>query len=264
MSRNFELLKRAEQDRQIRPIAGVETLDSARPLRPLPSEERRSVPASPMDATHPGIVDSAAPEISKLVQNLFVLPAIAAPRVVVFSPMVRSAKPDFISAQVAEALIDQRLGTVLVADCDVHRPSLHAYFDIPFAPGFTDVLKSQEPVQLFAHGVAGTALTVLTAGMATRDWQHLLAGDVMTERLRAFRSHFDFVVINTPPVSECPSVVTLGQRSDGVVLVIEANDTKRDVAVRVKQQWERANTRLLGAVLNNRTFPIPDRLYARL
>src|SRR4051812_48238251 len=143
MSRNFELLKRAEEDRQIKPIGGVETLEPPRPLRPLPSEERRNVPSSPMDATRPGITDSAAPEISKLVQNLFVLPAIAAPRVVVFSPAIRPQKPDFLSAQVAEALVDQRLGSVLLVDADVARPSLHAYFDVPYAPGFTDSLNSQ-------------------------------------------------------------------------------------------------------------------------
>jgi len=72
------------------------------------------------------------------------------------------------------------------------------------------------------------------------------------------------VLMVAPPVSELSSVVSLGQRVDGVVLVVEAHDTKRDVAIRAKQEWERGNTRLLGAVLNNRTFPIPPGLYARL
>jgi Mrp family chromosome partitioning ATPase len=91
-----------------------------------------------------------------------------------------------------------------------------------------------------------------------------LAGDSATDRLRQLRTEFDFVLISAPPVGEIPSVASLGQRVDGAVLVLEAHNTKRDVALRAKQEWERANTKWLGAVLNNRTFPIPPALYARI
>ena len=104
----------------------------------------------------------------------------------------------------------------------------------------------------------------MTSGPWTKTWTNLIGGEAATDHLRDLRSLFDFVLICAPPMSEVPSIVGLGQRVDGAVLIVEAHDTKRDVALRVKQEWERANTRLLGAVLNNRTFPIPKALYARL
>jgi len=264
MSRNYELLKRAELERQVRPLAPAEALDPHRPLRPLPSEVRSSVPAAPADAVRPGITEGIAPEIGKLVQNLFVGHAVAPPRVVMFSPVVRSSVPDFVAAQVAETLADQHVGSIVIVDADVQCPSLHAYFGVRNAVGLTNALAGHDSVQSYSHAVAGCELTVLTSGPLTKNWQHLLAGDFMTERLREIRAHFDYVLITAPPIAECPSMGALGQRADGTVLVIEANDTRRDTALRAKQQWERANARLLGAVLNNRTFPIPDSLYARL
>jgi Mrp family chromosome partitioning ATPase len=52
--------------------------------------------------------------------------------------------------------------------------------------------------------------------------------------------------------------------ADGVVLVLEANSTRRVTAKKAKQALEAANVRILGTVLNNRTFPIPEGLYRRL
>jgi Mrp family chromosome partitioning ATPase len=56
----------------------------------------------------------------------------------------------------------------------------------------------------------------------------------------------------------------LSRWTDGVVLVLEANATRRDAARRVKEILNAANVSVLGVVLNNRTFPIPDVLYRRL
>jgi Mrp family chromosome partitioning ATPase len=265
MSRNFELLKRLEEERIAHPIVpGIETLEPPRPVRPLPSEARRTASLCVQDAIRPGISGSAEPEITRLVQNLFVINSVAAPRVVIFAAAVRQAEPDFVAARVAEALIDQNLGSVCVMDADVQRPALHGYFNIPNITGFTNLMREQEPLHTFAHGVPGCKLSVITSGAWNQSWANLMASDTANNRLRELRTEFDFVLISSPPISEVPSVASLGQRADGAVLVVEAHNTKRDVVLRAKQEWERANTKLLGAVLNNRTFPIPPSLYARI
>lgn len=265
MSRNFELLKRAEEERLAHPVAaGIEMVEPPRPLRPVPTQTRSAAHLCIKDASRPGVPGSAEPEITKLVHNLFILNSIAPPRVVLFSPVVRPQVPDFVAARVGEVLSDQHAGQVCVVDADVLRPSLHAYFNVHNLHGFTSMLGSHDPLQEFAHGVTGSNLTVVTSGPETRNWLNVLASESGTDRLRDFRSQFDYVLICAPPLHEAPAVASLGQRVDGAVLIVEAHDTKRDVALRVKQEWERANTRLLGAVLNNRTFPIPPSLYARL
>src|SRR4051812_16038478 len=244
MSRNFELLKRAEEERLSHPgFSGLETLDVPRPLRPVPTDVRRTAALCAQDASRPGIPGSSEPEITKLIHTLFIVNTIAPPRVVLFSPVVRNGVPDFVVARVAEALADQHLGNVCVVDADVEHPSLHAYFNVDNTLGFTSALGNQEPMHAFGHGVAGSKLTVVTSGAWNRAWANLLASESATDRLRELRSQFDFVLMVAPPVSETPSIVSLGQRVDGVVLVVEAHDTKRDVAIRSKREWERGNTR---------------------
>ena len=159
------------------------------------------------------IPGASEPEISKLVHNLFLLNSIAPPRVVLFSPVVRLAEPDFVTARVAEALADQHLGNVCVVDADVHRPSLHAYFNVTNTMGLTTLLSSQEPLHAVAHGVQGSNLSVVTSGPWTKAWTNLIGGEAATDHLRDLRSQFDFVLICAPPMSEVPSIVGLGQRA---------------------------------------------------
>ena len=78
------------------------------------------------------------------------------------------------------------------------------------------------------------------------------------------RAEFDYTAIHVPPAGLYNDAVLLGQLSDGVVLIVEANSTRRAAAQRAKEILQAANVRLLGTVLNGRTFPIPHAIYNRL
>jgi len=82
-------------------------------------------------------------------------------------------------------------------------------------------------------------------------------------RLAELRLEFDYTVLEGPAAGQ-GEVATLGSLSDGLVLVLQANVTRRATAQRVKEKLSSTKTRLLGAVLTGRTFPIPEVLYRRL
>ncbi len=83
-------------------------------------------------------------------------------------------------------------------------------------------------------------------------------------RLRELRTEFDYTVVHGPPAALCSDAALLGYLSDGVVLVLEANATRRAAAQRAVQMLQATNARLLGSVLSKRTFPIPEGIYRRL
>ncbi|MGH9594657.1 MAG: hypothetical protein ACRD5L_16320, partial [Bryobacteraceae bacterium] len=56
----------------------------------------------------------------------------------------------------------------------------------------------------------------------------------------------------------------LARHADGLVLVVEAGATRREAARKIADDLRAAHMRVLGVVLNNRTYPIPERLYRRL
>ena len=75
---------------------------------------------------------------------------------------------------------------------------------------------------------------------------------------------FAHVVISAPPIGLYADAALLAQKTDGIVLVLEANATRRIAAVKAKQALMGCNVRVLGTVLNNRTFPIPEKIYRLL
>ncbi len=83
-------------------------------------------------------------------------------------------------------------------------------------------------------------------------------------RLRELRLEFDYTVVHGPPAALCSDAALLGYLSDGVVLVLEANSTRRAAAQKAVQLLQATNARLLGSVLSRRTFPIPEGIYRRL
>jgi hypothetical protein len=83
-------------------------------------------------------------------------------------------------------------------------------------------------------------------------------------RLGELRREFDFAVIHAAPVSDPAGVSVLAHLTDGLVLALDAHRTRRATAQRIRQQLLATNVRLLGVILRDRTFPIPERLYRRL
>jgi Mrp family chromosome partitioning ATPase len=78
------------------------------------------------------------------------------------------------------------------------------------------------------------------------------------------RREFDFVIVDAPPLTRCADAIALGQLSDGVVLVLEANSTRRETALAAAESLRSSGIQIIGAVLNKRTFPIPEKIYNRL
>jgi hypothetical protein len=86
----------------------------------------------------------------------------------------------------------------------------------------------------------------------------------MSSRLFELRRQFEFSIVHGPPVGESSESAALGQSADGIVLVLAAHVTRRATALKIKQILETAQVRLLGTVLSERRFPIPEAIYRLL
>jgi len=72
------------------------------------------------------------------------------------------------------------------------------------------------------------------------------------------------VLIAAPGVNVSGDAQLLGQVADAAILVVEANKTRRLAARKAKETLDSAGVRLIGSVLHNREFPIPEQLFRRL
>ncbi len=207
--------------------------------------------------------DALRPEISKLVQKTFLHTESDSVRAIVFAP-VEHVRNHWLASRVGEVLASQDIGTVCVLDANLHDPSVHQYFGIENGSGLTTALQNDGPVESFARRLPNCNLAVITAGEYVPNWSSLLASELMLRRIGDLRKFFDFLLIEGPPLKNFGSSLVLAHLVDGMVLMVEANSTKRELVQQVRTELENSNVRILGTVLNNRKFPIPEALYSRL
>jgi len=78
------------------------------------------------------------------------------------------------------------------------------------------------------------------------------------------RREFEFSIVQAPPAGESDVAASMGQFADGLILVLSAERTRRVIAQQVKNALQAGRVRLLGTVLSDRRFPIPEEIYRRL
>ncbi len=248
MSRNFELLQQAIK------------------YQVYPSAEENRTPVIKTHAPPNAVLPDKRidKEIRRLVHRLFCCGDEHLPRVVVFSNIDRVDKSDWIW-RAGEILAAQKQGTVCLLDANLALPSAHSYFGIDNGHGFINALFEPASLIKFAYRMADTDITVIPSGASTtREWPGRLSSGSMHLCIQALRAQFDFVLISAPPIMTDSATAIIGQWADGIVLVAEADCTQPETALKAKRDLERANVRVLGAVMNNRKFPVPNWLSSRL
>jgi Mrp family chromosome partitioning ATPase len=95
-----------------------------------------------------------------------------------------------------------------------------------------------------------------------RDWHGMHAS--LAVYLENLRRDYQYILIDCPSLREAEHAVILASLVDGVVLVVEANRTQKDQFLYAEQAIENAGGRILGHVLNKRTYVIPDWLHRRM
>jgi Mrp family chromosome partitioning ATPase len=199
----------------------------------------------------------------KLVERVF--PGTAdSPRVALFAGLENDARCASTCARVAELLAARAEGPVCVVDANFLTPSLHEYFGVDNLKGLAEATVESGPVRNFAQQIPEPDLWLISSGKAAAQLRFPAMADGLRVRIEELRDTFRYVVIHSAPLRVETSAMLLSRWTDGVVLVVEAHATRRDAARRVKGMLDAANVSLLGVVLNNRTFPIPESIYRRL
>lgn len=138
---------------------------------------------------------------------------------------------------------------VLLLEGDLWRPQLHTYFlpERPDRPGLQQVLERRVALMDAVVSLEGGSMDILMAGAAG------VAGDVMSSRrmsevLSEARAAYEVVVIDSPPMVLLASARSLAARSDGVVLVVRAGQSKKNDIEKTLAAL--GPEKLIGAVLN--------------
>lgn len=200
----------------------------------------------------------------RLVQQIFPRHTPGCPRVVVFAGIDHGNGCSQVAISASEILSENGPGAVCLVEANFRSPALAGMLRSPNYHGMTDALLREGPVRSFMNPVCDDRFWLLTCGPAATDSLNLLTSQRMGARFAELREEFDFVIVDAPPLTRYADAVALSQLSDGIVLVLEAESTRRTVALAAAENLRSSGITILGAVLNKRTYPIPEKIYRRL
>ncbi len=140
---------------------------------------------------------------------------------------------------------------VLVIDADMRRPRVHEIFDLPQEPGLSNLLVGDcKPSEAVRKWSTVPGLCVLPAGMIPPNPAELLGSQRFEEYISTLGEHFDWVLIDSPPVLAVADAAVVANGASGVVFVVGADQTSRQAAREAIHQLQSAHARVIGAVLN--------------
>ena len=160
-------------------------------------------------------------------------------------------------ANLAIALAETGAPTLLV-DCDLRRPSLHTLFGLPNEAGLTSLMLAgtamPDAAGLPLQATAVPNLRLLPSGPLPPNPAELLASRRMADLLLLLAEQATYVLFDTPPILAVADAAVLAPRVDGVLLVVRAGKTRRDLAVKARKMLEQVKANLVGAVLTDATL----------
>jgi capsular exopolysaccharide synthesis family protein len=167
----------------------------------------------------------------------------------VTSPTTSEGKTTtLVNLAVALARADQR---VIVVDCDLRRPRVHAFFHLDPRVGITSVLLGTTALSLAIRPVPGVdGLRVLVAGPIPPNPSELLSEPRTSEILEILQAEADFVLVDSPPVLPVSDAVVLASRVDATLMVVNNNKTHRKQLSRALELLRQVDATVVGTVLN--------------
>jgi Mrp family chromosome partitioning ATPase len=209
------------------------------------------------------IVELATAEEMKIMEGVF-LNSAAGRRTAVFTAPDRESGCSWIVARVAQCLAQRVTGTVCVVDANLRWPSLHELFYVDNTRGLIQALEGPDEIRTYVQHIEGTNMWVLPSGGKIEDSHTRLLSDAVKTRLDELKNAFDYVLVDCAAMKASPDASILGKHTDGAVVVLAANSTNREGAMRMKLALEAANIPIAGAILNKRTYPIPESIHRYL
>lgn len=169
-----------------------------------------------------------------------------------------------VALNLAASLTKDHGSRVVLVDANLRHPFLHSRFNLPTTPGFSDVIHEGTNVHEAIKQSVIPNLFVLTSGISPPNPMVIFESPKFAHLIEVLRREFDWIVFDCAPINIYPDSAVLASRLDGVILVIQAENKRAEVAIQAKEHLEQAGAKILGAVLNRRRHIIPEMVYRRL
>jgi protein-tyrosine kinase len=272
MSRVYEAIQRADRERNALQEVDVQHRAEA-PIAPrvvevpeiksdLDLEKIAHYPWKPIEASLPTLanVGASIEQFRSLRAHVDQLRIQASIKTILVSSGMAGEGKTFIAANLALSMARSALNSILLIDGDLRRGTLHKLLGAPNLPGLAEYLagtadlmsimqRCEVPENASGGAARGIAhVTFIPAGISTDNSSEVASSPRMRDLIAVLGPHFDWIVIDSPPVLAVTDAIELARAADAVLLVARGAETPLDVAQRAQAAF--SNSRILGFVLN--------------
>ena len=166
-----------------------------------------------------------------------------------------------LSVSLAQAINKPK---VLLVDADLRRGRVAKYLGIEQGIGLSNILSGEAEINETMFKLDIENLAFIGSGDVPENPAELLASDRMKKFLLDVKSQFDFVILDTPPMIAVTDSGIIGAQTDGVILVVQAGRTQRGIVKRAEELLEQSHSKVLGHVLTNIEYHLPEYIYRYL
>ena len=172
-------------------------------------------------------------------------------RVLMVTSVIENEGKSTVAVNLALAFA-QKGKRVLLLDCDLRKPACHKILEYPWeGAGTIDVANGSASLENTVVQMKNTNLFLLLQRRSTRNSTDISGSDGMAALIQKAKERFDFVVIDTPPMSVAPDVECIMELADASLLVVQQNMVQADVINHAITALQGAKSKLLGCVVNN-------------
>lgn len=162
----------------------------------------------------------------------------------------------FISANLAEVFGHLNKKTLII-DADMRLGELHKLFNMDQDNGLSNYLsqvqdlKSLDSIADFIHPTTIDYIDFMPRGQQPHNPVSLLANENFSLLMNQLNDHYDYIIIDSPPILAASDAVILSQYADNVLMVTRYNSSIEGQLVYAINQLNKANVRVDGIVLND-------------
>ena len=185
-------------------------------------------------------------------------------KTIMFTSTAHGDGSSFTAVSFATTLARDCRLNVLLIDANLRCPRIHEIFNVEYRQGLSNQLTKDEGKIFILKKAGHGELYLMPCGEKNSEPMNLFESIRFEKTLQIMRKKFDYVILDTPPINSYSESIVIASKVDGVILVLESDKTRQQVALRAKEEMEKAGANVLGVILNKRKHYIPEWIYQRL
>lgn len=178
-------------------------------------------------------------------------------KTIVVTSAVENEGKTTVSTELARGLAEISKKTLLIYG-DMRKPATIKNRNVA---GLAELLSGQAELAEVVYETQIPLLSVIFGGNIPPNPVELLSSEAFTDLLSQIKNEYDYIIIDSPPIVPVIDAAVISANCDGAILVIAAEKTTISEAKHAKEQLEKCNCRILGAVINQTKENMKSKYY---